>query len=312
MGQFVPDPSPESEGSNPLGTPSADSAISAMPNDPPLFPPTAPSSPRNVPLPPSPEGSATEIPTVNPGPERQMVLHPPATAAAVISARPSQDSSPVGRHYSDIRDHRTRFKQLNEELQRHQQEAFGDAAKGDQVKGWILVGEGWRYLPRAQVIKGATREDIIWENVGRTPVKTKFWIKVILLALLVMIISTFIPFSHVSLMAVVPFIGLTVASAPGFAHYLGFLRPLADPDGFGSGVAQGLVPVIAITLVLGLAVFTITSPSPFRHHELQADKKDLRVRQGSYPGRNRKFSRIRLHSISRSAVSVNVAKELMV
>lgn len=68
-----------------------------------------------------------------------------------------------------------------------------------------------------------------------------------------------------------PFIGLSVATAPGFAHYLGFLRPLAESDGFGSGMAQGFVPAIAIALAIGLAVLAITrklAASPFRNKSL--------------------------------------------
>lgn len=61
-----------------------------------------------------------------------------------------------------------------------------------------------------------------------------------------------------SLMSVVPFVGLTIATAPGFAHYFGFLRPLAESDGFGAGVVEGLVPAIALTLAMGGAVFAIT------------------------------------------------------
>lgn len=60
----------------------------------------------------------------------------------------------------------------------------------------------------------------------------------------------------------IPIVGLSVATAPGFAHYLGFLRPLAESDGFGSGMAQGFVPALAITLVIGLAVFAITRELP--------------------------------------------------
>jgi hypothetical protein len=57
---------------------------------------------------------------------------------------------------------------------------------------------------------------------------------------------------------VVPFLGLTVATAPGFAHYLTFLGPLAESDGFGSGVVEGLVPAIALTLTMGGAVSAVT------------------------------------------------------
>lgn len=190
MGQFVPDISPDSEGSNPLATPSSEHARNGMLNEPQLFAPTAPSSPRHLPLPPSPEGSPGVIPDVQPGPERQAVLHPPATAAAIVSARPSQESSAVGRHYSDIREQRALFKQLNEEIGQSQQKAFGQAAKGEQVRGWLVIGKEVRYLPGARVVEGATREDILWENVGKSSGETVFWITLVLLALLVAAIST--------------------------------------------------------------------------------------------------------------------------
>lgn len=189
MGQFVPDPSPDSEGSNPLGTPSSENALSGMSNHPPLFAPTAPSSPRNVPLPPSPERAPETIPEVQPGAERQAVLHPPATAAAVISAKPSQEFSPVGKHYSDIREQRALFKHLNEGIERSQQQAFGQAAKGEQVIGWVVIGRSVRYLPGAHVVEGATQEDILWENVGKATGEAMFWIKVAFLALFVAVIS---------------------------------------------------------------------------------------------------------------------------
>ncbi len=50
------------------------------------------------------------------------------------------------------------------------------------------------------------------------------------------------------LTVVIPFMGLAVASAPGFASYLGFLKPLTRSDGFGTGVVESLVPAIAIIL----------------------------------------------------------------
>ena len=59
------------------------------------------------------------------------------------------------------------------------------------------------------------------------------------------------------LMLAVPLIGLTVTNAPGFAHYLEFLRPVANSNGFGAGVLQGLVPAIALPLMIGLAVCAI-------------------------------------------------------
>jgi hypothetical protein len=48
--------------------------------------------------------------------------------------------------------------------------------------------------------------------------------------------------------------GLAVASAPGFASYLGFLKPLARSDGFGTGVVESLVPAIAIILLVSAGI----------------------------------------------------------
>lgn len=53
----------------------------------------------------------------------------------------------------------------------------------------------------------------------------------------------------------VPILGLTVAAAPGFAHYLPFLQPLSNSNGLGSGIVGGLVPAIAMTLTVAAAVF---------------------------------------------------------
>lgn len=53
---------------------------------------------------------------------------------------------------------------------------------------------------------------------------------------------------------VIPFIGLTHASTPGFAHYIPFLEPLGGSNGFGSGIAQGLVPAMVMSLIVFTAV----------------------------------------------------------
>lgn len=52
----------------------------------------------------------------------------------------------------------------------------------------------------------------------------------------------------------IPFLGLTVATAPGFAHYLPFLQPLRDSDGFWTGVLEALVPAFVLSHLLMAAV----------------------------------------------------------
>lgn len=52
----------------------------------------------------------------------------------------------------------------------------------------------------------------------------------------------------------VPFLGLTVATAPGLAHYLPFLRQLRDSDGFWTGVVEALVPAFVLSHLLMAAV----------------------------------------------------------
>jgi hypothetical protein len=63
---------------------------------------------------------------------------------------------------------------------------------------------------------------------------------------------------------VVPFTGLTIATAPVIAHYLTILRPIANSNGFGAGVAESLVPAIGLPPMFGSAVFAIG-----REYELQ-------------------------------------------
>lgn len=45
-----------------------------------------------------------------------------------------------------------------------------------------------------------------------------------------------------------------MATAPGFAHYLTFLAPLRDSDGFWTGVVEALVPAFVLSHLLMAAV----------------------------------------------------------
>jgi hypothetical protein len=147
QGEFSPDPSPEDETSNPLATlgPSAPGQSTQGP----FYWTGAPASPRNVPLPPSPEDATEALPQFQPGPERRTQVHAPATAAAVVSERPSEEPSALGHLYHDIRAYRSLFKGLNDEIAAEQRKSRGQAAKGEDVLGWVLVGRGVRWLPGA-------------------------------------------------------------------------------------------------------------------------------------------------------------------
>lgn len=49
---------------------------------------------------------------------------------------------------------------------------------------------------------------------------------------------------------VTPFLALSVASAPGLSHYIDFLDPLARNNSLPSGLAESVVPPMAISLIL--------------------------------------------------------------
>jgi hypothetical protein len=115
------------------------------------------------------------------------------------------------------------------------------------------VGKGVRRLPGAKVVEGWTREDVIWRNVGKKRTAW-FWVKVVLLGVTLGLIGECRAMSRTELVAVIPFLGLSVASAPGFAHYLGFLAPLERINGLGAGVAEGLIPALVLSLAVASVV----------------------------------------------------------
>jgi hypothetical protein len=52
--------------------------------------------------------------------------------------------------------------------------------------------------------------------------------------------------------------GLALANAPDVAHYLPFLRPLADNGGLASGLGTALAPAIAAALFITLALAIVS------------------------------------------------------
>ena len=314
LGQYVPDPSPESEGNNPLGSSTSHVGLGGTGSshghgNPPsshghdLYSEAGPSSAAHPGAAAEEEvdsrGEALEdsrhastgavpsrgsadflrlqegpqrrveiqsgLPELQPGPERRAQVLAPPTAAVVASARASQEeTSPLGLNYEDIRETRARMKALNAEITSFQQRAFGFIATGEGVIGWVIVGRGVRYLAGAQRIEGNTREDILWANVGSRTREGLFWVKILAIGIVLGIISGSAGISEwakADLSEVVPIIALTVGTAPGFAHYLGLFKPLERSNGFGSGVVEGLVPALALSLIVGIAVYATNRKS---------------------------------------------------
>jgi hypothetical protein len=51
--------------------------------------------------------------------------------------------------------------------------------------------------------------------------------------------------------------GLALARAPDVAHYISFLRPLAENDNLASGLATTLAPAVGATLFIVAALFIV-------------------------------------------------------
>ena len=158
-GQYVPDPSPDSENGNPIsstGHGSTDTHDSA---------------------------------TSTPGGEH--VANSSHSPQHIAQGYLTQSSSPRGEEYADVRDHRSRLLALNADIEQHQRAAFSSVAKGEGNRGWVLVGRGMRYFPRARQIDGGTKQDIIWANIDARPHTGVFWLKVLLVGIGLSIISEF-------------------------------------------------------------------------------------------------------------------------
>jgi hypothetical protein len=77
------------------------------------------------------------------------------------------DHDALGAIYADIRHWRGELKAINHEIAEVQESNFQDLAEGHNVKGWILVGKGLRFLPGVEMIEGRSKEDIRWDELQR-------------------------------------------------------------------------------------------------------------------------------------------------
>jgi len=93
----------------------------------------------------------------------------------------------LGIIYADIRRWRGALKRINREITEAQERGFQDIAEGLNIKGWVLVGRGLRFLRGVQMIEGRTKEDIRWEELqvqGGFWSRAVFWIMVVIIGVL--------------------------------------------------------------------------------------------------------------------------------
>lgn len=92
------------------------------------------------------------------------------------------DHDDLGGIYSDITIWRQKLKSINAEISDVQREGYNDIAEGANVKGWLMVGRGLRFVPGIQLIEGRAKEDIRWDelqNEGGPLRLTSYWTIVI-------------------------------------------------------------------------------------------------------------------------------------
>ncbi|TYJ58169.1 hypothetical protein B9479_000993 [Cryptococcus floricola] len=185
----------------------------------------------------------------------ELVVRPVSSGPQASSHRHSGAPSTIAKTYMEVRELRSKFKEVSTEVERLQAGKFAEisqSTKGQEgqvssaILGWIVVGRGVKWIHGADAIEGRSREDILWDQLGRTGRKSEmtFWAEVCLLGFLLMAIC-------------VPCLGLAVGTAPGFSYYLGLFKPLARSDGFGSGFVEGLVPAIILSLAMGTSIWFV-------------------------------------------------------
>ena len=100
------------------------------------------------------------------------------------------DHDDLGGIYGDITIWRQKLKSINAEIFDVQREGYNDIAEGANVKGWLMVGRGLRFVPGIQLIEGRAKEDIRWDelqNEGGPLRLTSYWTIVITTGILLRI-----------------------------------------------------------------------------------------------------------------------------
>lgn len=109
------------------------------------------------------------------------------------------DHDGLGAVYTDIREWRTRLKQINGEIADAQNDCYNDIADGIRIKGWLITGKAIRHLPGIELIEGRSKADIVWYELQQSERiwnAVLFWAFVLMVAILLAAARTFIR-SHV-------------------------------------------------------------------------------------------------------------------
>lgn len=83
--------------------------------------------------------------------------------------RPISGVSPddIGETYSDIREHRARLMELNEQVAETQAITYEHMVVGKKVLGYMLIGRSVTKIPGSIPIKGMSRDDVRWSHLGK-------------------------------------------------------------------------------------------------------------------------------------------------
>ncbi|EIW86933.1 hypothetical protein CONPUDRAFT_115821 [Coniophora puteana RWD-64-598 SS2] len=157
------------------------------------------------------------------------------------------DYDDLGSVYAEINQWRSKLKSINSEIVDAQHDCYTDIAEGTHVKGWILIGRGLKHIHGVELIEGRAREDIRWDvlQTGTHILDS--------VGLGIVIFST----TMYLLLAITAVTGLSLSTAPNFAHYLEFLQPLSNRNDLASGIATMLASAIAATLFAVLVFLVV-------------------------------------------------------
>jgi len=180
----------------------------------------------------------------------------------------------LGAVYSHISQWRSKLKSINAEIAEAQRESYNDIADGVNIKGWLLIGRGLRFIPGVQFIEGRAKEDIRWDVLQN---ERNVWDSIILWTV-VAFVTVFLaagcecdscPCRTKALICflVTAAIGLALSTAPNVAHTLPFLKLFTTSNTLPPGIATTLVPAVAVTLFVTLTIALINCQSvPFLSH----------------------------------------------
>ena len=174
------------------------------------------------------------------------------------------DHEDLGHIYADISLWRSRLKAINTEINEAQTESYNDIADGARIKGWLLIGRGLRHIPGVRLIEGRAKEDIRWDeiqNEGGFIRGVAFWTIVITVAMLLGIGCKHLYFLQAALSQgdhiVLAAAGLSLATAPDFAHYFPFFQSISNGSDLAAGAATGLAAAVGSVLFISISLMII-------------------------------------------------------